>query len=170
MPGGAFTGYVYDKLARGDLLRVELPFGEFALRESDKPALFVAGSTGFAPIKSIIEDVLRNGLKRKMTLYWGARTKRGLYSELPRKWQADNPHFSYVPVLSDTLEAGIRSGLVHAAVLADHRSLTGFQAYVCGPPVMTSAAKRDFLAAGLSAEEFFVDAFTTRADEATAQH
>src|SRR5262245_9822261 len=99
VPNGVFTGYVYEKLARGDLLRVELPFGSFALQESDKPILFVAGSTGFAPIKSIIEDVLRNGTQRKMTLYWGARTRAGLYSELPRKWIAQFPHFTYVPVL-----------------------------------------------------------------------
>jgi NAD(P)H-flavin reductase/ferredoxin len=165
VPNGVFTGYVYNELKRGDLLRVELPFGSFALQESNKPALFVAGSTGFAPIKSIIEDALRKGSLRQMTLYWGARTKSGLYSDLPRKWQAQNPHFSYVPVLSDTPEAGIRSGLVHAAVLADHRSLADFQAYVCGPPLMTSAAKRDFLSHGLPEQEFFVDAFTTRADE-----
>ena len=170
VPNGVFTGYVYNKLARGDLLRVELPFGAFTLHESGKPILFVAGSTGFAPIKSIIEDALHKNIRRKMALYWGARTRSGLYSELPRKWQADNPLFSYVPVLSDTPEAGFRAGFVHAAVLADHPSLAGFQAYVCGPPVMTAAAKRDFLAAGLPAEDFFVDAFTTRADEAAAQH
>ncbi|HTS39169.1 MAG TPA: 2Fe-2S iron-sulfur cluster-binding protein [Xanthobacteraceae bacterium] len=165
VPNGVFTGYVYDKLARGDLLRVELPFGNFTLQESDKPILFVAGSTGFAPIKSIIEDALRQNNPRPMTLYWGARTRRGLYSELPRKWGALNPRFAYIPVLSDAPEAGFRSGLVHQAVLADHRSLAGFQAYVCGPPVMTTAAKRDFFAAGLPPEQFFVDAFTTRADE-----
>ena len=167
VPNGAFTGYVYDKLARGDILKVELPFGTFALRDSDKPILFVAGSTGFAPIKSMIEDALHKGNPRKMTLYWGARTRVGLYSELPRKWVALNPRFAYVPVLSDSPEAGCRSGLVHEAVLADHTSLTGFQAYVCGPPAMTDAAKRDFLAHGLPPEDFFVDAFTTRADETT---
>lgn len=168
VPNGAFTGFVYNTLTRGDLLRVELPFGSFTLQESDKPVLFVAGSTGFAPIKSIIEDALRKNDSRKMTLYWGARTRAGLYSELPRKWIALNPRFAYVPVLSDVPETGFRSGLVHQAVLADHRSLASFQAYVCGPPVMTNAAKRDFLAAGLPADDFFVDAFTTRADEVAA--
>jgi NAD(P)H-flavin reductase len=170
VPGGAFTSYVFNKLARGDQLRVELPFGDFTLRASDKPILFVAGSTGFAPIKSMIEDALHKGLQRTMTLYWGARTRPGLYSELPRKWQAQNQRFSYVPVLSDTPEAGFRSGLVHAAVLADFSSLAGFQAYVCGAPAMTAAARRDFLAAGLPEEEFFVDAFVTRADEAASTH
>jgi CDP-4-dehydro-6-deoxyglucose reductase len=165
VPNGVFTGYIYNKLARGDLMRVELPFGSFALQESSKPILLVAGSTGFAPIKSIVEDMLRKGIARESTLYWGARTRAGLYSELPRKWVAQNPHFSFVPVLSERPEQGFRSGLVHQAVLADHRSLKNFQAYVCGPPVMTAAAKRDFLAAGLPPDEFFVDAFTTRADE-----
>src|SRR5262249_55804495 len=146
VPGGVFTGYVYSKLARGDLLKVELPFGTFSLQESDKPILFVAGSTGFAPIKSIVEDALRRSNSRRMTLYWGARARGGLYSELPHKWVTMNPHFSYVPVLSEKPEPGFRSGLVHDAVLANHRSLAGFQAYVCGPPVMTNAAKRDFLA------------------------
>src|SRR6201989_3378525 len=58
VPGGAFTTYVFEKLRRGDMLKVEIPFGEFVLRESSKPILFVAGSTGFAPIRSIIEDMM----------------------------------------------------------------------------------------------------------------
>ncbi len=167
VPNGLFTGFVRDKLARGDFLKVELPFGSFTLKESDKPVLFVAGSTGFAPIKSMIEDALRKGIRRPMMLYWGARTRAGLYSELPRKWQRDVPHFSYVPVLSESREPDMRFGFVHQAVLTDHPSLAEFQAYVCGPPAMIGAARRDFLAAGLPADEFFLDAFTTRADEAT---
>ena len=76
-----------------------------------------------------------------MTLYWGARQRAGLYSDLPQKWAAQNPRFKYVPVLSDAPEPGIRHNLVHKAVLEDHPSLDGFQAYVCGVPVMTQAAK-----------------------------
>ncbi len=168
VPGGAFTSYVFTELKRGDNLQVEIPFGDFILRDSDKPILFVAGSTGFAPIASIIEDALRKGIRRDMWLYWGARRKSGLYSELPRKWQAQHPRFRYIPVLSDEDEPGIRHGLVHQVVLADHPSLAGFQAYVCGVPVMTQAAQRDFVAAGLPSGEFFADAFVTRADLAAA--
>jgi NAD(P)H-flavin reductase/ferredoxin len=167
VPNGLFTGFIRDTLARGDFLSVELPFGSFTLQESDKPILFIAGSTGFAPIKSMIEDALRKNIGRPMTLYWGARTPDGLYSELPWKWQRNVPHFRYVPVLSEAHAPGMRSGFVHQAVLADHASLAGFQAYVCGPPAMIGAARRDFLAAGLSPDEFFLDAFTTTADEAS---
>jgi len=166
VPGGAFTDYVFSVLKRGDHLKLEIPFGDFTLRESDKPILFVAGSTGFAPIKSIIEDALIKGIDREITLYWGARLRPGLYSDLPEKWRAAHRQFKYVPVLSDVEEPGIRHGLVHQAVLADHPRLAPFQAYVCGVPAMTTAARRDFLAAGLPEDEFFCDAFTTKADVA----
>ena len=168
VPGGAFTTYVFNELKRGDHLRMEIPFGDFELRDSDKPILFVAGSTGFAPIASIIEDALRKGIERDMMLYWGARQRAGLYSDLPQKWAAKHPRFKYVPVLSDVDEPGIRHNFVHQAVLEDHPSLKDFQAYVCGVPVMTQAARRDFIAAGLPEDEFFADAFVTRADLASA--
>ena len=168
VPGGEFTSYVFERLKRGDRLRVEIPFGEFNLRESDKPILFVAGSTGFAPIKSMIEDMFIKGINRDVTLYWGARRLEGLYSDLPKKWAVQNLRFNYVPVLSDVPEPGIRHNLVHRAVLEDHPKLQNFQAYACGVPVMTQAAKSEFLAAGLPEEEFFADAFVTRAEVASA--
>jgi NAD(P)H-flavin reductase len=168
VPGGAFTSYVFEQLKRGDTMQVEIPFGDFTLREADKPILFVAGSTGFAPIASIIQDMAIKGIAREATLYWGARRLEGLYSDLPNKWAAQNPQFKYVPVLSDAPEPGIRYNLVHRAVLEDHPSLKGFQAYACGVPVMTQAAKTEFIAAGLPEDDFFADAFVTRAEVASA--
>ena len=168
VPSGAFTSYVFDGLKQGDTLHTEIPFGDFVLRDSVKPILFVAGSTGFAPISSIIQDMTIKGIDRPMTLYWGARQKEGLYSDLPAKWAALNRRFRYVPVLSDTPEAGIRHNLVHRAVLEDHPSLAQFQAYVCGVPVMTQAAQSEFIAAGLPPDEFFADAFVTRGEVAAA--
>jgi len=168
VPGGAFTGYVFNTLKRGDHMTLEIPFGDFTLRESDKPILFVAGSTGFAPIQSIIENMFIKGINRKMTLYWGARQLSGIYSDLPRKWAARYPNFNYVPVLSDAPEPGMRHNLVHRAAIEDYPSLAPFQAYVCGVPVMTQAARSEFLAAGLPEKEFFADAFVTRAEVASA--
>jgi NAD(P)H-flavin reductase/ferredoxin len=167
--GGAFTTYVFEKLKRGDRMRVEAPHGSFVLRESEKPILFVAGSTGFAPIKSMIEDAFTKGIDRDMTLYWGARQRPGLYSDLPDKWAAEHPRFRYIPVISDVAEPGFRHGLVHQAVLEDHPSLAEFQAYVCGVPALIRAARKDFRAAGLPVREFFIDAFTTKADIAAAR-
>jgi NAD(P)H-flavin reductase len=159
---------VFEQLCRGDVLKVEIPFGDFVLRDSGKPILFVAGSTGFAPIQSIIEDMMIKGIRRDATLYWGARQRTGLYSDLPEKWAKANPRFHYAPVLSDAPAPGIRHNLVHKAVLEDHLSLKDFQAYVCGVPVMTQAAKAEFIGAGLPEDEFFADAFVTRAEVASA--
>jgi NAD(P)H-flavin reductase len=167
--GGAFTTHVFEALKRGDHLKVEVPFGSFTLRDSDKPILFVAGSTGFAPIKAMIEDAFERGIDRDMTLYWGARRRGGLYSGLPEKWAAQHPRFRYIPVLSDETQPGIRHGFVHQAVLEDHPSLAGFQAYVCGVTALCRAARKDFRAAGLPVREFFIDTFTTQADIAAAR-
>jgi len=167
--GGAFTTHVFEKLERGDHMRVEVPFGSFTLRDSDKPILFVAGSTGFAPIKSMIEDAFVKGIDRDMTLYWGARRRPGLYSDLPEKWAAQHQRFHYIPVLSDEVAPGMRHGLVHQAVLEDHPSLAKFQAYVCGVTALCRAARKDFRAAGLPVREFFIDTFTTQADIAAAK-
>jgi len=166
---GAFTQHVFEKMQVGDHLDVEVPFGSFTLRESDKPILFVAGGTGFAPIQSIIEDMAHKGIDRDMTLYWGARQKSGLYSDLPEQWAAANPRFKYIPVISDAVEPGMRHGLVHQAVLEDHPSLADYQAYVCGVPALCRAARKDFRAAGLPVREFFIDTFTTQADIAAAR-
>ena len=167
--GGAFTSHVFETLRCGDQLRIQSPHGGFVLRESDKPILFVAGSTGFAPIKSIIEDTFAKGIQRDMTLYWGARQRSGLYSDLPEKWAAQHPRFRYIPVISDAVEPGFRHGFVHQAVLEDHPSLADFQAYVCGVPALCRAARKDFRAAGLPVREFFIDTFTTQADIAAAR-
>ena len=73
-----------------------------------------------------------------------------------------------MPVLSDVAEPGFRHDLVHQGGARGPFSLTGFQAYVCGVPVMTQAAGTDFIAAGLPEDEFFADAFVTRAEPASA--
>ncbi len=162
VPGGSFTEHVFNTMKEKDILRFEGPLGSFFLREdSDKPILLVAGGTGFAPLKGLIEHALHIGVKRPMQLYWGARNRAGLYMHaLAERWAAECG-IPYTPVLSEP-EADWtgRTGLVHEAVLADYPDLSGFQAYVCGAPAMCEAALRDFTAHGLPPEEFFADAFS----------
>ena len=105
MPNGAFTEHLFADQPVKEIIRIEGPHGAFYLREqSDKPMIFVAGGTGFAPIKSVIEHALHSGVQRPMVLYWGQRTKRDLYlPDLPLAWAANHPNFKYVPVLSEPL-------------------------------------------------------------------
>lgn len=164
VPGGEFSEYVHNSMREREILRFTGPLGSFFLREdSDKPIIFVASGTGFAPIKSICEYALKKETGREMILYWGARTLDDLYMpELPSQWQAEFPNFTFIPVLSEPkAEDGWhgRIGFVHEAVLHDFSDLSGFQVYACGAPVMVEAAHGSFTGRGLPADEFFSDAF-----------
>ncbi|HZR68649.1 MAG TPA: CDP-6-deoxy-delta-3,4-glucoseen reductase [Burkholderiales bacterium] len=169
--GGSFTDHVFATMKERDIVRFEGPLGTFFLREeSDKPIVFVASGTGFAPIKAIVEAALQKGVTRPMTLYWGGRRPKDLYlDELPKQWAA-HPGFKYVPVISDALpEDGWsgRTGFVHRAVMQDFPDLSGHQVYACGVPIMVDSARRDFVAqCRLPENEFYADSFTTAADKA----
>lgn len=163
VPGGQFTEHVFNTMKVKDILRINGPLGSFFLRDSDKPAIFVATGTGFAPIKSILEHAFHHQVERQMVLYWGARTLQDLYmAELPGRWQETRANFSFVPVLSRPAPEDRwpgRTGHVQTAVLADFADLSGCQVYACGSPAMVDAARKDFLAHGLPEEEFYSDAF-----------
>lgn len=171
MPGGKFTDPVFTTMKEKDILRVEGPYGSFFLREdSNKPMVLLASGTGFAPIKALIEHMQHKGITRPATLYWGGRRPSDLYM---KEWVAGQlaqmPNLRYVPVVSNaTLEDAWtgRTGFVHQAVLQDHPDLSGFQVYACGAPIVVDSAQRDYGAAGLPAEEFFADSFTSEADKA----
>ncbi|CAG0976461.1 CDP-4-dehydro-6-deoxyglucose reductase, E3 [Methylophilaceae bacterium] len=163
--GGQFTQYVFNEMHEKAILRLEGPFGSFYLREdTDKPIIFIAGGTGFAPIKGIIEHAIHQQHARKIVLYWGARTRQDLYmSALPEQWQATYPHITYIPVLSEPLPEDNwqgRTGLVHQAVLDDYADLSGYQIYCCGAPQMVDTAHVAFQERGMPEDEFFSDAFT----------
>ncbi len=164
VPGGNFTDHVFHKMKVKDILRIEGPLGTFFLREdSVKPIILLAGGTGFAPLKGLVEHALHIGIQRPMQLYWGAKNRAGLYmNALAEQWAAENG-ISYTPVLSEPAADDHwtgRTGLVHEAVLADHEDLSAYQVYACGAPVMCQAALKDFTAKGLPKDEFFADVFS----------
>ncbi|AJE44876.1 CDP-6-deoxy-delta-3,4-glucoseen reductase [Celeribacter indicus] len=173
-PGGAFTDHVFSNMKAREILRFEGPLGTMFLREdNDKPIVFLASGTGFAPLKSIIEYALSEGIERPMTLYWGGRHPQDIYMrELAESWAKDHPQFEFVPVVSDPEPEHDwtgRTGFVHQAVLEDIPDMSGYQVYACGNPHMVDAARADFTGLrGMDEAEFFADPFTTEADLAKA--
>ena len=165
VPGGRFTTHVFEAMKVGDVLTLEGPFGRFQLRESARPLIFVAGATGFAPVKSILEHAFGIGLKRRMILYWGVRHRGDLYqADLAEQWARRHPNFSFVPVLSEAAPQdnwGGRTGLVHEAILQDFPDLSGFDVYTCGSLKMVETARPAFIARGLAEDACFADAFYT---------
>jgi len=160
--GGKFSAQTLSKLSVGDTLQVEVPYGDFYLRATERPVILLASGTGFAPIKSIVETSIHAGNRRPMHLYWGARRLEDIYlADLPARWAQRLAWFSFTPVLSEppTSWRG-RTGLVHNAVREDQADLAQADVYACGNPLMVSAAQQAFTKDhGLPEAQFFADAF-----------
>lgn len=164
VPGGFFTGYIFERMKDKALLRFQGPLGTFFLREdSPRPVILIGGGTGFAPLKGMLEHAFHIGWDRPLHLYWGARAKVDLYLDaLPHRWMEEQTNFRYTPVLSEPrLEDDWqgRTGWVHEAVTADYPDPSGYDVYMSGPPPMIEAAKPVFAAQGLPAEQLFYDSF-----------
>jgi len=162
--GGLFSEFAFHHLREKTLLRIEGPLGTFFLNEtSNRPIIMVAGGTGFAPVKSIIEHAKHKQLQRQIHLYWGARSKEDLYlHELASEWADNMSGFNYIPVLSDPKNNDSwegRTGLVHEAVLNDFADLSGYEVYTCGPPLMVHAVRDTFIERGLMEDAIYSDSF-----------
>lgn len=181
LPGGHFSDHVFARMKEKDLLRFQGPLGTFFLREDgpqdntaavpspNRPIILMAGGTGFAPIKGMIEHAFYIGMQRPMHLYWGVRARRDLYMDsLVGSWVEAHQGFRYTPVLSepqpdDHWEG--RRGWVHEAVAQDYPDLSGYEVYASGPPAMIEAGKTAFAARGLPTEQFFYDSFERARDD-----
>ncbi len=167
VPGGRFTTQVFETMKVGDPVRFEGPLGDFVLRESSRPIIFVAGATGFAPVKSMVEDAFHRGLKRPIRLYWGIRHPQDLYmADLPEKWQQEHGTFKFIPVVSEPADGdgwNGRTGLVHEAILQDFPSLAGNEIYACGSVRMVEAIFPQLKNHGAEEGMCFSDAFTLSA-------
>lgn len=163
MAGGRFSTHAYDKLKLKDLLRVQGPYGTFALQQDRQvPLILLASGTGYAPIASLLQTHADNLRQRGAVLYWGGRQWSDLYAvESVLDWESRFPGMRLIPVLSEPEKDWQgRRGLVHAAVLEDFPDLSGHEVYACGNPLMIDAARATFSAqAGLAEDRFYCDAF-----------
>ncbi len=163
--GGGFTGYVFNELEERDILRFEGPLGNFFVRNDDteRPMIMMGGGTGFAPLKSMIENLLGQNDRRDIHLYWGTRTSEELYlDDLASQWAREHGHIRYRRAVTEpgSPPAGNDfTGLVHEAVIDDFSDLAGFDVYMSGPPAMVDAAKQAFVKHGIEDQRMFYDSF-----------
>ena len=161
--GRDVSQHVRTRLAKGDRVGVEGPFGEAYLRtDHSGPILAVAGGTGVVPIKSIVDTALREGMTQAIQLYLGGRAEPDLYPEAHfLSLAARHPNLRVVPVLSDAgADERRRTGNVTDALAADFDDLSGFKCYVAGPPPMVAAAIGVLGARGVVDADIHADPFT----------
>ncbi len=164
-PGGLCSdGWVFAGLAVGDPVQLTGPYGRFVLRAArTEPAVLVAGGTGLAPIAAMIRHALLDGGggPEHLTLYQGARTHDALYdvelfTDLARRFPQ---RFRYRPCLSEEVAGSFASGLVTEVLAADHPSLAGHVAYLCGPPGMVEAAMKTLMSRRLFPRDIYREEF-----------
>lgn len=139
---------------------IRLPFGVCSIEHLDaqRPILFIAGGTGFAPVKAMIEQLLSTAAdQRPFELFWGARMQNDLYmDEKVNSWQAHVGRFNYFSSLSDENEMPLVS-----FVLARHpHDLAAWQIVISGPFDMVYSTRDALILHGVAAEHLYSDAFS----------
>lgn len=158
---GQMSSLIFNELQVNALMRIEGPCGTFFIRENDRPIIFIAGGTGFAPVKSMVEYLVKKTISRDIYIYWGMPFAKDFYSKVPDEWSRDFDRVHFIPVVSGADQTwNGRKGFVHQAVMEDFDSLESFDIYACGSPIMIDVSKKDFISKNLSVDNFYSDAFT----------
>lgn len=159
----AYSNALLKDIQKTGQLTITGPFGHCVYHQKSRcPTILLAGGTGFAPLKAIIEQALAEGDNSPKHLYWGARTASDLYlDELAQHWAKTVANFRYTAVLSEPSDHWQgKVGLVHEAVVHDHTDLTDYQVYAAGPPDMVFVALQAFKQLGLAKDRIYSDALT----------
>ena len=167
--GGAVSQYVANQLAAGDVVKLVGPYGAAHLRDAHRgPIVALAGGSGLAPIKAIVEEALAKSMEQDITLYFGVRAERDIYLEEHFEQLAGaHANLRFIPVLSEPDEPSRRrTGFLADALTGDAAALDGAKAYLAGPPIMVETCTEALAKLGLRRQDVHADAFYTEADKA----
>jgi Na+-transporting NADH:ubiquinone oxidoreductase subunit F len=167
VPPGIMSSYIFN-LKPGDECIISGPFGEFFAKETGNEMVFIGGGAGMAPMRSHIFDQLRRlKSKRKMTFWYGARSKREMfYVEDFDMLARENPNFVWHCALSDPLPednwqgyTGFIHNVLYENYLKNHPAPEDCEYYMCGPPMMNAAVINMLLSIGVERDNIFLDDF-----------
>ena len=167
VPPGVMSSFIFN-LKPGDKVWVSGPYGEFFAQDTDAEMVFVGGGAGMAPMRSHIFDQLRRlKSKRKMTFWYGARSKREMfYVEDFDMLARENDNFEWHVALSDPLPednwegyTGFIHNVLFEEFIKNHPAPEDCEFYMCGPPIMNSSVINMLLANGVDRENIYLDDF-----------
>lgn len=164
VPHGICTTWCFDFLKEGDPVRLNGPYGEFHLSDSQDPMVFVAGGSGMAPFISLLHHMRNTGSKRKAKYFFGGNTIQDLcMQDEMKQFQQQLPGFEFVPVVANPDEASGwtgETGLVTEAVRRNFTALSSYEGYLCGSPGMIDASIKVFQELGMRENKIFYDKFS----------
>ncbi|MDD2331439.1 MAG: FAD-binding oxidoreductase [Candidatus Cloacimonetes bacterium] len=163
VPEGICTTWVHNHLKVGDEVFLTGPYGDFYIRDTEADMIFVAGGSGKAPIKSMLEYLQVVGTKRKMTYFFGARTCKDLYlTDEMKAFEKVFPDFKYEPVVSQPCpEEGWEGKLGYIMPYFPEaiRDPKNTEAYLCGSPGMLAAVQKALVELGVPQAKIYFDSF-----------
>ena len=163
VPGGICTTYCFEYLKVGDEVRLNGPYGDFHLSDTDVPIVFIAGGSGMAPIKCILHHMQNTGNRRKTTYYFGANKVEELFLlDEMKQFEEEMADFTFVPVVvgfEDGEKWEGEKGIVTDAVRRNVKNAPESEAYLCGSPGMIDASIAVLKELGMPEEAIFYDKF-----------
>ncbi len=164
---GRLSNWLFRELKKDDILQVRGPRGNFTMKSlPEKSLIFIAGGTGFAPIKALIEQQIQLNNQRKMKLYWGLGSAEDIYEiELLRQWKTEAPNFNCTIAIDKgefpKLQKGITffSGKLADAIKNSKMQLVEADAYVAGNPAMMPGIVQTLMDKGIEPDNIKVDSF-----------
>jgi len=164
VPNGRMTEWLFAGDRVGEQILLEGPYGSFYLRKPDGPILLVAGGSGLAPIRALLQQIVEQRFACDVTVIFGARTRKDLYclDEFSELGGRVNGKFRFLPVLSEEAGANGWDGLTGNcpdAITAHMLDARRSHAYLCGPPAMVDAARHRLETLGLGQDKVHFDKF-----------
>jgi Na+-transporting NADH:ubiquinone oxidoreductase subunit F len=167
LPAGKMSSYIFS-LKAGDKVTISGPFGEFFAKEGESEMVFIGGGAGMAPMRSHIFDQLKRlHTKRKISFWYGARSKREMfYEDDYNGLAAENDNFNWHVALSDPQPednwdgmTGFIHNVLNENYLKDHEAPEDCEYYMCGPPMMNAAVIHMLKDLGVEDENIMLDDF-----------
>ncbi len=167
VPPGIVSSYIFS-LKPGDHVTISGPYGEFFAKDTDNEMVFIGGGAGMAPMRAHIFDQLKRiGTKRKMSFWYGARSKKEMfYVEDFDRLAAEHDNFDWHVALSEPLPDDDwqgYTGFIHSVLrdeyLAKHPAPEDCEYYICGPPMMNSAVIKMLTDMGVTSDHIMLDDF-----------
>jgi len=163
VPGGICTTYCFEYLKVGDEVKMNGPYGDFRLSDTDAPIVFIAGGSGMAPIKCMLHHMKNTGNKRKATYYFGTNIVKELFlTDLMRDFESELTDFRFVPVVVEPEQDknwDVETGLVTEAIQRVLKNASESEAYLCGSPGMIDATIKILHELGMNDDRIFYDKF-----------
>lgn len=167
VPDGICTTYLFDYLKKGDTVKINGPYGQFYLRDTDAPIIFIAGGSGIAPIKCILHHMKNTNNNRKSTFFFGTRTTRDLFLvEEIQKFEKVLRQFTFVPIVSQPEEdakwKGVTGRVTNAAMdyLKKQNDAAQYEGYLCGSPGMIESSIKILTEFGIPEDKIYYDKFS----------